>query len=292
MKHAKGYFMIKKFLFFALLLVLSWRAFAQNNQNLPNLLFDDSDIIVQAQETTKTVTAKPASKEDSADALNSARKLLNEQPAKLRSKKLPPIKKAQKAPTGQQNLQEAPFGLMWGADITSTRNQGVMLSAIEMKDYVNCFSADHLPKKIDFFERVFVVFGEENELYRILAYSHLIDDDTSASLALKEYRTYSNLLERKYGNKKEDFTPAVTIKIIKNTQGKEEEVKEEQPIGNPDFLSQLQSGDAVLYSTYHDENIASALSIGVDGDKKSYIVIDYRNLDILKKQEEKTLDAL
>ena len=82
------------------------------------------------------------------------------------------------------------------------------------------------------------------------------------------------------------------MKRRKNAQGKEEEITEEHPIGNPNFLAQLQSGEAVLYSTYYDENIASALSIGVDGDKKSYIVIDYRNLDILKKQEEKTLDAL
>ena len=284
---------MKKFLFFLFLLLLSWRAFAQNDKALPqNFLFDDSDIIVKAQETEAQDPIKSATKEDSAAAINSARKLLNERPAKLRQKNLPLLKTSQKQSNKHLSLQEAPFGLMWGADITSTRNQGVILSTAEMKDYINSFSAEHLPKKIDFFDRVFVVFGRENELYRILAYSRLLDDDPSASAALNEYKNYSALLEKKYGNKQEFFTPAVTTKTVKNSQGRDEEVSEEQPIGNPDFLTQLENGSAVLYSTFHDKNIAAALSIGVDGDKKSYIVIDYRNLEILKKQEAKTLDAL
>ena len=135
-------------------------------------------------------------------------------------------------------------------------------------------------------------FGKEDELYRILAYSELIDDNTSASKALKQYYTFSDLLNKKYGNKEEFFTPTTIVKTIKNSQGKEEQIEEKSSIGNPEFLSQLQSGTSVLYSTYYNDEVAVALSIGVDGDEKSYIVIDYKNLNTIKKQETKTLDAL
>ena len=109
---------------------------------------------------------------------------------------------------------------------------------------------------------------------------------------MKEYNTYSDYLNKKYGNKQEDYTPAVISKTVTNAQGKEETVTENAPIGNPEFLSQLLSGDAVLFSTYYNNDVAAALSIGVDGDKKTYIVIDYKNLETLKKQEAETLDAL
>ena len=69
-------------------------------------------------------------------------------------------------------------------------------------------------------------------------------------------------------------------------------VSKEAPIGNPDFLNQLQQGTATLYSTFHNDEVGAALAINVDGNKKSYIVIDYKNLKILKAQENKTLDAL
>ena len=100
------------------------------------------------------------------------------------------------------------------------------------------------------------------------------------------------LLEKKYGNKQTFFTPATIEKTIINAQKKEEIVKETAPIGNPDFLNQLAGGSAFLYSTYNNTDVAAALSIGVDGEKKSYIVIDYKNLKILQEQENETLDAL
>ena len=39
-------------------------------------------------------------------------------------------------------------------------------------------------------------------------------------------------------------------------------------------MTQLENGTAVLFSTYHNDKIEVTLSISVDGDKKSYIVID------------------
>ena len=78
----------------------------------------------------------------------------------------------------------------------------------------------------------------------------------------------------------------------KDKRGKDIIVKEDAPLGNANFLSQLQSGEAVLYSTYQNKEVGAALAVNVDGDGKSYIVIDYKNLIILNKQEQETLDAL
>ncbi len=277
-------------------LILIFNANAQNPTLSQNFLFDDSDIIVKAniQHDEKNVDIN---KEEAAEnAVNNARNLLNQKPLKLQSKNFPKIKKVSTphhtSSSSTSGLSEAPFGLLWGSSIIDTRNQGIQLTAADMKDYTNSFLATHLPKPIDFFDRVYVVYGQENELYRILAYSKAIEDESNASKILQQYQKFSQLLEKKYGNKKEDFTPATITKKTKDSQGKEITINEQAPIGNPNFLSQLEAGTAVLFSTYYNDSVAAALSIGVDGNKKSYIVIDYKNLKILKEQEAQTLEAL
>ena len=97
---------------------------------------------------------------------------------------------------------------------------------------------------------------------------------------------------KKYGNKKEFFTPAEINVVTKDSSGREKIIKKTAPLGNPEFLRQLQSGKAVLYSTYNNNEIGAALAINVDGDGKSYIVLDYKNLGLLYSKEKKTLDAL
>ncbi len=273
--------------------LLSFSLYAQDSALPPNFLFDDSDIIVSAPETPAAKTDIDT-EEAAADAVSAARDLLNQRPPKHLQQNFPKIKPIARNPLikNHNSDDEAPFGLAWGSDIADTRMQGVQLTAADMEDYTNSFLAQNLPKPIDFFERVYVVFGDEDELYRILAYSKQIDDDAAASKILRQYNSYAALLEKKYGNKEQSFTPAVITKTVKNAQGRDETIQEPSPIGNPIFLSQLQNGSAVLFSTYHNDNVAAALSIGVDGNEKSYIVIDYKNLKILKKQEADVLDAL
>lgn len=289
---------MKKYLllFLVSVLLLPGSLLAQDDSLPQNFLFDDADIIVTAPEEPAVQTPSAADKEQAAAAaVSSARSLLDQKPAKLRQKNFPKFKTreiSRSLAKDETETKDAPFGLLWGASIADTRNQGVQLSTADMKDYVNSFLATRLPKPIAFFDRVYIVYGKEDELYRVLAYSRLIDDDASASKVLGYYNTYSELLNKKYGNKEQDFTPAMINKTVKNTKGQDEIVQEAAPIGNQDFLAQLQSGDAVLFSTYYNKDVAAALSIGVDGDEKSYIVIDYKNLQILEKQEAKTLDAL
>lgn len=254
--------------------------------------------LAQAPDTMRSVlldeNAVYVDEEDSANAVDAARKLLRERPQTLRKHNFPKLRRKSGADAARviNRTQAAPFGLIWGATINETRNQGIVLTAIEEKDYVNSFSAAKLPKPVSDIDKVDVTFGEENKLWRILAYGKLLDDDASASKVLREYKIYSALLAQKYGHKQEFFTPAQIDVTEKDAQGKDVTVQKDAPIGNPDFLNQLQQGNAVLYSTYYNDEVGAALAINVDGAKKSYIVIDYKNLKILEAQEKQMLDAL
>lgn len=228
-------------------------------------------------------------------AEESAKKLLQQRPQNLRKKSFPKLRSSVVVSTNQTSnepVTPAPFGLIWGANITQTTNQGVELTPVEEKDYPNSFAASNLPKELQDFARVDVSFGEENKLWRIIAYSTPITDNADASKILKIYETYANLLNKKYGNKQQFFNPAQIEVTTKNAQGREVSEIKDAPIGNPQFLAQLQSGEAELYSTYNNQDVGAALAINVDGEGKSYIVIDYKNLNLLKEKEQQTLDAL
>ena len=228
-------------------------------------------------------------------AEESAKKLLQQRPQNLRKKSFPKLRSAIATSSFKKikdRVVPAPFGLVWGASIVETTNQGVELTPVEEKDYPNSFAATKLPKELQDFARVDVSFGEENKLWRIIAYSSPITDDADASKILKIYETYANLLNKKYGNKQQFFNPAQIEVITKNAQGREVSETQDAPIGNPQFLAQLQSGEAELYSTYNNQDVGAALAINVDGEGKSYIVIDYKNLNLLKEKEQQTLDAL
>lgn len=275
--------------FFAVILsaLISLPAAAQNNNSSDNLLFDDSDIIVRA-----TVSAPNSADNGNYDAKAAAqaRDLLKSAPRRLEapepvSFKTTPGGRTKKSAT----TFAAPFGLLWNADIETTRNQDVELTPVDMKDHPNSYEATRLPKKIDFFDKVYISFGEEDELQRILAYSHAIDDNASASQTLQYYKTFSENLNKKYGNMQQFFTPAP---IEEKKEGEKEAPKEDNSIGNPQFLSQLAQGTAILYSTYHNNDVSATLSINVDGEQKSFIVIDYSNLQVIKQQEKTTFDAL
>ena len=211
-------------------------------------------------------------------------------------------KAAPAAPVGGKPIDtttkygEAPFGLSWGATYNQTKALGVDMERVERKDSVNDFIVTKLPKPIADFRQVIVSFGENNSLWRLTAYGRLPNDDASASKALHLYRKYYGLLERKYGNAKEFFTPKITTveKKVKDEYGvdKVEIEKISEPIGGADFLAELKSGQAVLYATFEDQDVGAALAVNVDGDGKSYIIIDYTNLRIFREREEQTLDAL
>lgn len=293
--------MLTRFAFLtALLLIAAKPLQAQDNSAgfYQDLLITD-EIKAQAEQEK----AQEAYRQNMEKAKSSARSLLTTKTKNIkvdipkieRRKSAAPAKSDKEVATETQNLEAAPFGLLWKASIEATKNLGVILNPIEEKDYVNSFAATHLPKDPKGFRDIYLTFGEENELWRIIAYGDFINDTPDASKVLKEYNKYVRLLTRKYGNAKEFFTPATktvekTVKI--DYRDTIQKVEVPQPKGNPEFLSQLQSGQAQLYSTFEGNNIGAALAINVDGDGKSYIIIDYKNLKILKEREEEALDIL
>ena len=191
-----------------------------------------------------------------------------------------------------EKLSPAPFGLNWGATILDTQDLGVTLTPIGEKDYVNSFSAGPLPNPLNGFRSIDLTFGVENELWRIIAYSDFMQDTPDAAIVLRQYRRFYQLLERKYGNAKQYFTPQPTTETPQQTPAAQKAPKIDNSIGNPHFLAQLQSGEAELYATFEGNDVGAALSVNVDGSGRSYIVIDYKNLKILRQREEQALDAL
>ena len=191
---------------------------------------------------------------------------------------------------------EGPFGLSWGGTYNQIKSLGVNMERTEIKDYPNSFLATKLPKNLPDISKVAVSFGEDNLLWRILAYSAPVQDSPDAANALMLYNKYYKLLSHKYGNPQQFFTPKITIveKTVKDEMGRDkiETSRVEEPIGGKNFLSELQSGEATLYSTFEDQKVGAALAIGVDGDGKSYIIIDFTNLEIFREREQSALNAL
>lgn len=259
-----------------------------------NTLFDDADIIVRAAPTQPS--ADIPDNKSKIKAIEEAKAMLRQTPRRLTIKGIPAATSDSQPhkQTHKRAVSAAPFGLFWNSSIASTREQGIKLNLIDIKDYPNSYEAFDLPKSINFFERIFITYGLSDQLYRIIAYSKPIEDDASASKILGHYHTYSEYLDKKYGNMQQQFTPALITKTIPDEKDKEKEttIEEPAPLGNSDFLSQLASGTAVLYSTYHNDEVEAVLSIGVNGDNQSYLVIEYRNLNLLKQFENKTIDAL
>lgn len=241
----------------------------------------------------------------------SARNLLNSKKKRFdlgNDRKLKEIVKRQKeeqaatqAKTKQNLLRiskllPAPFGLLWGETYEETLSSGVVLTRTEEKDYVNSFIATQLPKPIKDMRYVVVTFGEENKLWRIVSYGEFIKDTPDASLVLKEYKRYFDMLNKKYGHAEENFVPKITKKTktvdLGHGKTKEEVIKVEEPIGNPNFLSQLQSGEADLYASFYNRDVGAALSINVDGNGNSYLILEYKNLQLFQERQDQTLDAL
>lgn len=99
------------------------------------------------------------------------------------------------------------------------------------------------------------------------------------------YNQYYKLLEQKYGNAQQFYTPKVINVDQPVGNGKTETVQKEQAIGNPDFLKELQNGEAFLYATFENGKVGAALSVNVDGSGQSYITVEYKNLTIMQAQE-------
>ena len=273
--------------------------YAQQDEFFDTLLISDEYSKLDKQQNDSLAASRNAR-----NILNQKRKQFNlEQDRKL--KKLLEQQKQQEPKNNaktKQNMEritqlpQAPFGLLWGATYEETLSSGVVLTRTEEKDYPNSFIATQLTKPLKEIRYVVVTFGEENSLWRIISYSNFIKDKPDASLILKEYHRFYDLLKSKYGHAEETYIPA-TKQITKTIDLGEGKTKQEtetvnEEIGNPNFLEQLENGDADLYATFYNSEVGAALSVNVDGQGNSYLILEYKNLKIFKKQQDTTLDAL
>lgn len=263
------------------LCLLSFSAWAQEN-------------IYEAILETDTIEEEYNPEEDAALAKDQAKQLLKSRSQNLRRQNFPKIRQRSTVMQSDDSsrYQPAPFGLVWGASVMDTKNQGVLLTPVEEKDYPNSYTAKNLPKSISDFDRINITFGENNELWRIIAYGDFMDDNASCTTGLRQYRIYAALLKKKYGNEQEKYSPAMIDVEETDSKGKAVTVQKPAPLENPELCKQLEKGTAVLYSTFENKEVGAALALNVDGSGKSYIVIDYKNLRILRAREHKTLDAL
>lgn len=257
---------------------------AEENNNFRDFLISDEIIVEEKANEAKT----------------EAGRLLDSAPRKIEIKglKVESIRRGRETkketltpPTPEiiNKYGEAPFGLAWGTNTSYIRDTGVELE--EIKDELNprTFLATHLPKPGADFEKVSTYFGRDNKLWRIIAYGTVFTDNSRGSLVLKEYNKYSRLLEKKYGNKKERFAPKITkIEKVKEISKGETEVIVEtikSEIGGENFIKEIKNEETTLYTTFTDGKLVIALSIAVDENDKSFIIIDYKNIELIKEQE-------
>lgn len=238
-------------------------------------------------------------KEDSDSARSAASRLLDRKPTVVKIEGQPmPFRRYQppEAIDTSTKYGEAPFGLAWGATYKQTKALGADLAKETARKDANSFTVTKLPKPLTDFARIIVSFGEDNKLWRIVAYGEPQNDDASASEILRIYRRYYKLLNQKYGNAQEFFTPKISIleKTVKDDYGREktETYQQEEPMGGKNFLQELQNREAALHATFEDSDVGAALTVSVNGDGKSYIIIDYTNLKIYREREAETLNAL
>lgn len=229
---------------------------------------------------------------DAAKLLESRPKMLQIQKQKKKIK----VKETTVKEAAPIIYEQAPFGLLWMAPIKEIEYMKVALEPIEIKDNPNSYKATNLPKQLDDFREVIISFGKADALWLIRAYGKYIEDDSAASKGVAMYRKYYEMLDRKYGNADEIYTP-VTVNLeekISNDDGTTSTIirQEEIDIGDEGFLKALVSGESVLYTTFKNEKVEVTLALLATGEGKTYIVIDYKNLSFEQKANEAIFDAL
>lgn len=231
------------------------------------------------------------------DGKNKASEILNTKPLKLQLDENLNVKLKQK----EQNeiiiaREPAPFGLKWLATVDEIKYLNVVLKPKQVKDTPNSFIAENLPKPVKAFREVLVSFGENNALWRIVGYGQLINDDDKASHGLEEYRKFYDMLNKKYGNAHEFYTPAVMNideEVVEDDGTKTHKIKQETvEIGTPGFKEKLMSGQSTLYSTFENDHIGVTLALIADGNGQTFIIVDYKNLKVNETEKQEIFDAL
>lgn len=236
--------------------------------------------------------------EEADSAKSQASKLLDSAPKKIEIKGMksnPSYRRAQMQKKAE-SFEEAPLGLSWGADTNYIKATGVILEDISNEAEPRTFYGTYLPKPVDDFDRVALFFGLHNKLWRIVVETKPMEDDVRASKMMMQFRKYNRLLEQKYGGAEIIYNPKIinVEKIVELENGRTtiEIETEEKKISNNEFLQEIKNNEAELFAVFDDGTVGVTLQAVVDENNKSYIVIDYKNLAIIKELENKIIDAI
>ena len=254
--------------------------------------FSDLMMNEEIKEEIKEEKTVEKGKFDAAQLLESRPKMLQIQKQKAKIK----VRETTVKEAAPIIYEQAPFGLLWMAPKKEIEYMKIKLESVEIKDTPNSYKASNLPKQLDAFREVVISFGTSDALWLIRAFGNYIEDNASASKGVEMYRKYYEMLEKKYGNADEIFTPA-TVNLeekISNDDGTTSTIikQEDIDIGEDGFLNALISGESVLYSTFANEKVAVTLALLATGEGKTYIVIDYKSLSFEQKENEAIFDAL
>ncbi len=193
-------------------------------------------------------------------------------------------------------FNNAPLGFSWAISSEQMREVGYELEAVERDGYPNSYLVKNASEKgANGYENVIVSFGNINELWCINAQTPPQKDEPNAKETLKLYNKYFEALSEKYGNAIEHFNAYTYDQEIVESEGDEEItriIKKENPRGNPNFLKELQTGKAELYATFHNSNVGVTLSVYVDENGEGQVVLDYKNLPLMKKEKEAFVNNL
>lgn len=282
------------------------KAEKDSNKNFITSYFDDKKAAREAKEEAKRISEQNPNILDLRDSQKRLIKEGDEKRAQIKQLMEEIENTAEVKGDEQENVAlerkqisekytPAPFGLFWGINKEQTEILGFDLQSAERKDYTNVYSIGNAKQSNDTFDIITAIFGEQNKLWCIFAQSKPQPDTPQAENVLKLYNTYYAALEQKYGNAIQYFTPAeYTEKVIEQDNGiaVEKTVTKADPIGNDNFLKELQLGTAVLYATFENEMLGVTLGVSVDGEGKSYISIDYKNLKIMEEENQTKLNNL
>ncbi len=229
---------------------------------------------------------------------NKASEILDSKPIKLQiddnlKMKMEELNVEQVAPVVRE---PAPFGLKWLATKKEIEYQHVRLNKAQVKDSPNSYIADNLPKPVKAFREVLLSFGDNDALWRIAAYGNFMEDDSSATKGLEQYKKFYEMLNDKYGNAEEFYTPAVVSveeEITLDDGTKSRSIKQKVlEMGDPGFKEKLMNGQSTLYSTFENDTIGVTLALLADGNGQTYVIIDYKNLKIDEVEKQEIYEAL
>lgn len=266
-------------------------AFHPSSSKAQDDFFDNLIVDDEIKQKVEETIAKEEGK-------NKASEILDSKPLQLKMDennkvKLRETKEEEIAPVVRE---PAPFGLKWLATVEEIKYMKVLLKSKQVKDSPNSYIAQNLPKPLKSFREVLLSFGDNDALWRIAGFGVFFEDDSKASKGLAEYQKFYDMLNEKYGNAEQFFTPAVVNideEVTAEDGSKSHKIKQKMiEMGDEGFKEKLMSGESTLYSTFENNDIGVTLALLADGNGQTFIMIDYKNLKINEVELEQIYDAL